>query len=153
MKILVIAGRYGLSGVPLAQLKLAKALARDGHQIELIYGAVNEGNKLPESNLFKISTLNSQRVSSMLFPLVKYFISKKPDLVFTAGDHLNAIVLIASIISISFAKISCSSRVTPYDTYSSKIFSKGWLLKIVMSLVDWRANACLLYTSDAADDL
>ena len=80
MKILVIAGRYGLSGVPLAQLKLAKALARDGHQIELIYGAVNEGNKLPESNLFKISTLNSQRVSSMLFPLVKYFISKKAGL-------------------------------------------------------------------------
>ena len=100
MKILVIAGRYGLSGVPLAQLKLSKALARDGHQVELIYGAVNEGNKLPESNLFKISTLNSQRVSSMLFPLVKYFISKKPDLVFTAGDHLNAIVLIASAIVI-----------------------------------------------------
>ena len=141
MKILVIAGRYGLSGVPLAQLKLAKALARDDHHVELIYGAVNEGNKLPESNLFKISTLNSKRVSSMLFPLAKYFIFKKPDLVFTAGDHLNAIVLIASIISISFAKISCSSRVTPYDTYSSKIFSKGWLLKIVMSLVDWRANA------------
>ena len=54
MKILVIAGRYGLSGVPLAQLKLAKALARDGHQVELIFGAVNDGNKLPESNLFKI---------------------------------------------------------------------------------------------------
>ena len=59
-----------------------------------------KGNKLPESNLFKISTLNSQRVSSMLFPLAKYFIFKKPDLVFTAGDHLNAIVLIASAIVI-----------------------------------------------------
>ena len=38
--------------MPLAQLKLAKALARDGHQIELIYGAVNEGNK-PESIYLK----------------------------------------------------------------------------------------------------
>jgi len=141
MKILIIAGRFGLSGVPLAQLKLAKALSRNNHQVELIYGAVNQGNKLPESNQFKISTLNSNRVSFMLFPLIKYFIFRKPDLVFTAGDHLNAIVLIASIVSISNSKISCSSRVTPYDTYSNKIFSKGWFLRIVMSLVDWRANA------------
>lgn len=151
MKILVIAGRYGLSGVPLAQLKLAKALARNNHEVELIYGAVNTGHKLPESNQFKISTLNCHRASLMLFPLVKYFIFRKPDIVFTAGDHLNAFVLIASIISMSHSKISCSSRVTPYDTYSDKIFSKGWMLKMVMKLVDWRANALTCVSKEMVD--
>ena len=67
----------------------------------------------------------------MLFKIIKYLFKHKPDIVLSAGDHLNAIVLLAAILSNSKAKISCSSRVTPYDTYSNKLFSKGWILKLV----------------------
>ena len=60
----------------------------------------------------------------MLFKIIKYLFKKKPDIVLSAGDHLNAIVLLAAILTNSKAKISCSSRVTPYDTYSNEFFSK-----------------------------
>ena len=54
MKICIIAGRYGLSGVPRAQYRLARALAEYGYEVELIYGAVNPGYKLPVSDKFEI---------------------------------------------------------------------------------------------------
>ena len=40
MKISLLAGTFSLSGVPLAQLKLARAFAKKGHDVELIYGNV-----------------------------------------------------------------------------------------------------------------
>jgi glycosyltransferase involved in cell wall biosynthesis len=151
MKILVLAGRYGLSGVPLAQLRFARALASEGHNIELIYGAVNDGHTLPSSDIFKILTLNKLRVSQMFYFLVKYFKNSSPDIVFSAGDHLNAVVLSAAILSNSKAKISCSSRVTPFDTYSNKLLSKGWFLKVVMRLVSFRADALTCVSKDMVD--
>ena len=38
MKILVISPAYSLSGVPLAQLRLAESLGKIGHNVDLIYG-------------------------------------------------------------------------------------------------------------------
>ena len=140
MKICVIAGRYGLSGVPLAQLRFARSLSKLGHEVELVFGSVNAGNKIPHSQNFKITTLNKKRVSLMFFNLIDIVKNKHFDLIFSAGDHLNAVVLLSAIISRSSIKISCSSRVTPFDTYSNYIFSKGWILKIIMKLVMHRAN-------------
>ena len=87
MKILLLAGRYGLSGVPLAQYRLARALSLRGHDIQLIYGAVNPGNVLPKSQLFEIQTFGKPRVFQMFFELIRCFKKDQPDLVFTAGDH------------------------------------------------------------------
>ena len=61
---------------------------------------------------------------------------------------MNAIVLLAAILSNSKAKISCSSKVTPYDTYSNKFFSKGWILKLVMQLVMFRADVLSCVSKD-----
>ena len=94
MKICVIAGRYGLSGVPLAQYRLARALAKLGHEVVLVFGSVNPGCALPSSEKFKILTLNKNRVSLMFFNLIKIVKYKNFDLIFSAGDHLNAMVLI-----------------------------------------------------------
>ena len=148
MKICVIAGRYGLSGVPLAQYRLAKALAKLGHEVVLVFGLVNAGCTMPSSEKFKILTLNKNRVSLMFFNLIKIVKYKNFDLIFSAGDHLNIMVLLAAIVSRSGIKISCSSRVTPYDTYSDKIFSKGWFLKIIMKLVMYRANVFSCVSKD-----
>ena len=71
MKICVIAGRYGISGVPLAQYRLAKALAKLGHNVELVFGSINLGCKIPSSEKFKILTLNKNRVLLMFFNLNK----------------------------------------------------------------------------------
>ena len=148
MKICVIAGRYGLSGVPLAQLRFARSLSKLGHEVELVFGSVNAGNKIPHSQNFKITTLNKKRVLSMFFNLIDIVKNKHFDLIFSAGDHLNAVVLLSAIISRSSIKISCSSRVTPFDTYSNYVFSKGWILKIIMRLVMHRANVLTCVSKD-----
>ena len=139
MKILVISGRYGVSGVPLAQLRLANVLSKRGHEVIYVVGAIND-NLTIKNVKFSINNLDCKRVIQMPFKLAFLFSRFKPDLIFTAGDHLNVVVLFAAIISLCGAKISCSSRVTPFDTYAGGIFSKNWFLKIAMILLSWRAN-------------
>jgi len=57
---------------------------------------------------------------------------------------------LASIFSFSKAKISVSSRVTPFDTYKNAnvIFSKGWFLKRFFPIVHWRANVMTCVSKD-----
>jgi hypothetical protein len=63
----------------------------------------------------------------MFFDIIKLIFNKNFDVIFTAGEHLNAVVLVAAIITRSKIKISCSSRVTPFDTYSNNVFTKRWI--------------------------
>ncbi len=151
MKICVLAARYALSGVPLAQLRFAKTLALSGHRVDLMYGLVNPGYKLPEVSGVNVTTLGKQHVSDMLVPLIKYIKAKDPDVIFSAGDHLNAVVLLAAIITGSKAKISCSSRVTPFDTYSNVVFTKRWFLKLLMNAVMSRADALTCVSKDMVE--
>lgn len=150
-RILLLAGRFGLSGVPLAQLRLARVLAERGHTVKLVYGMLNEGIAPPVADGVDIEFLQHPRVSSMVLPLIRIMWTYRPDVIFSAGDHLNAMVLLAALLSRTKAKISCSSRVTPYDTYSRKIFSKGWILKQVMRLMMPRADALTCVSKDMVE--
>ena len=132
MKICVVTPLFAIAGVPLAQLRLARALTNKGHEVDLIIGRVDPQFTLPDIKGVKVIVLNCFKVRSMLVPLIKYFINNKPEVVFTAEDHLNAIVLLSVIIVGSKVKISCSSRVTPYDTYSQKLFTKRWFIMKLM---------------------
>ncbi len=149
MKILVISPVYSLAGVPLAQLRLAKSLVKFGHHVDLIYGC-KKYKKIESVKNLNIIFFNKFRVIGMLLPLIKYLIFKKPDVIFSAEDHLNSIVILASILSFSKAKISVSSRVTPIDTYrnSNIIFSKGWFLKKLFPIVHWRSNVMTCVSKD-----
>lgn len=148
MKIALFSARFALSGVPLAQIRFARSLAALGHDVELIFGLVNPGYRLPDIEGVKVLVLNKSRVVGMIFPIYSYFKSSRPDVVFSAGDHLNAIVLLAALMSRSAAKISCSSRVTPFDTYSNVPFTKRWILKHFMWAVMWRANSLTCVSED-----
>ncbi len=150
-RILLLAGRYGLSGVPLAQLRLARVLAARGHTVKLVYGLVNAGATLPTADGVEIDSLHQARVLGMIRPLVRLLKSYRPDIVFSAGDHLNVIVLLAARLARSKAKISCSSRVTPYDTYSDRPFSRGWVLKQAMRVTMPRADALTCVARDMVD--
>ena len=77
--------------------------------------------------------------------------SAKPDVVFSAEDHLNAVVLLSAILAGSKAKVSGSSRVTPFDTYSNKPFSKRWVLKHFVRSLMWRANALTCVSKDMVE--
>jgi len=147
----VIAGRYGISGVPLAQMRFARALARRGHEVELLFGKTEEGQVLPLVKGVTVRSFEKLRVIQLLLPLVRYFRENRIDLVFSAGDHLNVIVLLAAILSRTKAKVSCSSRVTPFDTYSRVPFSKGWILKLMSQLTLWRATALTCVSEDMVE--
>jgi glycosyltransferase involved in cell wall biosynthesis len=113
-----------------------------------VIGHIDPQHQLPETSGVNLLVLNKPNVRSMLFPIWRYLRITKPDVVFTAEDHLNAVVLLAAIASGSCAKISGSSRVTPYDTYSTTWFSKRWYLKQIMRLVMWRADVLTCVSQD-----
>lgn len=129
MKITVATPRFALAAVPLAQIRFARALANRGHEVTLVVGYVEPGYTFPEISGFRVQILNIPRVRNMFLPLIRYLFKEKPDLVFSAEDHFNIVILLAARLVRSKSKVSCSSRVTPFDTYSNTICSKRWFLK------------------------
>ena len=151
MKVCVITPRYAISGVPLAQWRFARALAANGHKVDLIIGRVDADLDVPASPGVNLIALQRPRVRSMFLPFWRYLRREKPDVVFSAEDHLNALVLLAAILARSKARISGSCRVTPFDTYAGRPFSKRWLLKQIVRLVSWRADALTCVSRDMVD--
>ncbi len=151
MKICVVTPRFAIAGVPLAQLRFTQALVNHGHQVDLIIGYVDPQYTLPALQNIRLQVWDKPRVINMLFDLVRYLRTETPDIIFSAEDHLNTVLLIAAIISGSKVKISGSSRVTPFDTYSSTLLSKRWILKQLARSVMWRADALTCVSKDMVD--
>lgn len=148
MKVCVLTPLYAIAGVPLAQLRFARVLAARGYDVDLVIGRVEPQYVLPDMDLVKVHVLARAHVRQMLIPLWRYLKRERPDVVFSAEDHLNAVLLLGAIGSGSRAKISCSSRVTPFDTYSHVPFTKRWYLKHMMRAVMWRANVLTCVSQD-----
>lgn len=153
LKICVITAAYNYTGVALAQVRFARALAKRGHRVELVFGTVNQDQLppghpgLPQVPGVSVTQWGVTRARSMLAPLCRYLRHAKPDLVFSAEDQLNDMVLMAAIITGSRAKISGSSRVFPVDAlghdgpYSNTPLTRKWVFKQVTRAVTWRADA------------
>lgn len=148
MRITVVTPVLAIAGVPLAQIRFARALARRGHEVTLLVGWVDPAFRVPELNGVVIEELGRRQVRAMFAPLCAYLRRCRPEVVFSAEDHLNCIVLLAAMVTRSNAKISGSSRVTPYDTYSSNPFDKRWVLKQLMRLTMGRADVLTCVSKD-----
>ena len=151
LRIAVVTPRYAISGVPLAQWRFAAAFGALGHEVDLIVGRCDTNLAIPPAPGVRVTVVGSGQTRGMFFYIARYLLRAKPDIVFSAEDHLNTIVLIAAILTRSQAKISGSSRVTPYDTYSSTPFTKRWLLKVMARMVAWRADALTCVSHDMVD--
>ena len=147
-RICFFIARYSHSGVPLAQLRLAKAFLQRGYKIDFVIGYVPPGLTLPTDLGFDILNLAQPRTFKLLGPVVRMIRHNQPDVIFSAEDHLNLIVTLAVHLTGSRAKLSVSSRVTPYDTYSNRILSKGWVLKALNPLLWHRADALTCVSRD-----
>ena len=147
-KIIFFIARYSHSGVPLAQLRLAKAFMQRGYEIDFVIGYVPPELKLPANLGFDVVNLKQTRTFKLLWPIVGIIRRKQPDVIFSAEDHLNAVVTLAVLLTRSRARLSVSSRVTPYDTYSKKLLSKGWVLKVLNPLLWGRADALTCVSRD-----
>lgn len=151
VKISIVTPRFAYSGVPLAQVRFAQAFARRGHEVDLLIGYVQPEIGVPNLPGLNLKILGLKRVKDMLLPLYRHFRSSKPEVIFSAEDHLNFMVLLAATLAGSKAKISGSSRVTPFDTYSNQIFSKRWFLKHLMKAMMWRSDALTCVSKDMVD--
>lgn len=151
LRAFVVTPVFSLSGVPLAQIRFARALANRGHDVTLVIGSIDPAYPFPDAPEITVRNLNMPNARRMLYPLIKLFREQRPDVVFSAEDHLNAFVLLAGILSGSKAKISASSRVTPYDTYPKRLFSKGTVLKQLMKAVMYRADALTCVSKDMVE--
>lgn len=151
MRICVVTPIYTIAGVPLAQFRFARALAARGHEVDLVVGHLAAGMEFPDVGSVRLIHMRRRRVRSMLFPLVAYLRRERPAVVFSAEDHLNCVTLLAALLARSDAKISCSSRVTPFDTYSNVPFTKRWFLKHIMRAVMPRADALTCVASDMVE--
>ncbi|MDB5698450.1 MAG: glycosyltransferase, partial [Alphaproteobacteria bacterium] len=164
MKICVISPRYTFTGVALAQIRLARALAEDGHDVDMIFGCIDEDH-LPEDrrDLPHVPGVNmmewgKRRVLGLFLPVCRYLAKEKPDLVFSAEDHLNDIVLLAALVTRSGAKISVSSRVFPLSTtghdgpYSNKPLTRKWLFKQLTRILMRRADALTCVSEDLSHE-
>jgi glycosyltransferase involved in cell wall biosynthesis len=148
VNILVVTPRYAISGVPLAQARFAAALAAMGHHVTFMVGRTDSGLAIPQAPGVTVIDLAARQVRDMMWPLWHYFRRHRPEVVFAAEDHLNCMVLAAAILARSQAKISGSSRVTPFDTYSNRPLSKRWVLKQAMRALAWRADALTCVSQD-----
>ena len=148
MKFCVISPVFSIAGVPLAQIRLAKALANAGHEVDLIFCSINQAFEVPNIQNVNIVNFNIKNVRWVLLKLCIYLLQKKPAVIFSAEDHLNILVSICTIVTGSKVKISASSRVTPYDTYSNKSFYKKWVLKNLFKMFQWRINVLTCVSKD-----
>lgn len=151
MKIAVLLARYSITGVPLAQMRLARALAARGHDVDLVIGCLDEGSSPPAAPGVRVHVWNRPQVRAMLLPLMTFLNGERPDVVFSAEDHLNTMLLLAAVLTRSRTKISGSSRVTPFDTYSDKPWTKRWFLKHAARALMWRADALTCVSRDMVD--
>jgi len=148
MKVSVISPILNIAGVPLAQLRLARSLAKQNHKVDLIFGQIQDREIILDLANVNIIDFKKKNIRSIFFKLCQYLINAKPDVIFTAEDHLNIIVSICAVITRSKVKISASSRVKPFDTYSNKIFSKKWFLKYLFKATSWRINLLTCVSKD-----
>jgi glycosyltransferase involved in cell wall biosynthesis len=162
LKACIITATYSYTGVALAQVRFARALAERGNEVELIFGRIDV-DQLPAGSPgppvvpgVKVSDWKVDRARGMLAALCRYLRQNKPDAVFCAEDHLNDMVLLAALITRSRAKISCSSRVFPLDQvghhgpYSTKPFTKQWAFMQLTRRLMKRANAWTCVSEDLA---
>lgn len=148
MRICVITPRWAIAGVPLAQRRLALALSAIGHEVDLIIGRKDADLSIPDTPGVNLIVWSAVGVRGMILPFIRYLHISKPEVVFSAEDHLNGAVFLAAVLARSKAKVTGSSRVPPSDSYSNRIFTKGWIRKIAMKTVMSRANALTCVSRD-----
>lgn len=164
MRISIISPRYTLTGVAQAQVRFAAALVSRGHDVELVFGCLDPAHlpagkrEAPAIPGAKVLIWNCDRVLGMFAPVCRYLRQRRPDIVFSAEDHLNDVVLLAAKATGSTAMISGSSHVLPVDAeghdgpYSNRRFTGKWIFKQLTRALMWRADAMTCVSEDLVEE-
>ena len=74
MKVSVISPILNIAGVPLAQLRLARSLAKQNHKVDLIFGQNKNRQIISDLDNVNIIDFKKKNVRSIFFKLCKYLI-------------------------------------------------------------------------------
>lgn len=129
-------------------MRLAKAFRRQGFPVDFIVAHVPGDLAPPSAEGIRVIVLDRSRAVGAFFPICRYLRSERPGVVFSAEDHMNLVVTAAMLATASRAKLSVSSRVTPFDTYSNKVFTKRWVMKQIATPLGRRADALVCVSRD-----
>ncbi len=151
VRICVITPRYMLSGVALAQHRFARSLGAAGHEVDFVIGRVEPDLSVPPSPGVTVHELGLPQARHMVRPFWLYLRRQRPDIVFSAEDHLNTLVILTAWAARSPARISGSSRDPPFDTYSGQAFTKRWFLKHLARLSFRRADVLTCVSRDMVE--
>lgn len=149
-RIAFFIARHSRTGVPLAQLRLARALATRGYHVDFVVGYVPEDIDPPASPGINVIVLNRSRTLGMFPHMVKYLRAARPDIVFSAEDHMNAITAFAAVASGVKTKISASSRITPRRVYRAGAGVRPKLDALLHRLSRRRIDVLTCVSSDMA---
>ena len=152
MKITFFTARYSLTGVPLAQIRLAKLFLSKGYNVDFILGYVPKDLTVPKLDGINVINFNHSRVLTMFGMIIKYLKNTKPDIIISAEDHLNTVVLTSARIAKSKAKISVSFRISATRVYRGKFLSKSWFMQKALGLVYHRADVLACVSKDMAKE-
>ena len=150
IKVAFFTAQYSLTGVPLAQIRLAKLFLKKGYDVDFILGSVPKGLILPELEGINIIDLSRRRVLAMFGVIRKYLKRVKPDIIISAEDHMNIVVLLSAWLAKSKAKISASFRISATRVYSGKVLSKSWMMQKALGIVYHRADILACVSKDMA---
>ena len=156
LKIALLANDDLLNGPSLAQFRFAKSLSDNNLNVDLIIANRSFITDLSRFDNGKINFINlkKKRTIYLIWPLIKYLRTFKPDIVFSAGDHLNLILIISTLLCFAKCKLSLSSRVSPFDTYQNKSksefnsFFKSKIMFYLFKLISWRADVLTCVSND-----
>ncbi|QZN97073.1 glycosyltransferase [Symbiopectobacterium purcellii] len=126
MKIAIFIPNFLQGGAETVMVNIANYMADMGHQIDLIVAENRGPLKDIVSEKININNLNCGRVIFSLPKLVFYFLNKKPDVFFSTLKENNVVAILASIISLSKAKVVIREANTLSEEFSreSKLLQK-----------------------------
>lgn len=152
-KIAFFLPNLGGGGAEKVMLNLAKVFAEDGFFIDMVLSKA-EGpllKKVPDN--VRIIDLNSKSVSFSLPRLVSYLKMHQPSALLSALDHANVVAILAKSLSKMPVKIIASVHTTITMSVKNSSYWRGKLLPMFVKLCYPKADAIVVVSKKAAEDL
>ena len=140
-------------GVQRAQVRLANEFLEMGFKVDALVFSAHGPLASSLENGVRVIKLGASSAKGAFFSLFNYLRTIKPDVVFSAEDHVNVIFLLARLLSARSTRYSVSCHVSPgLWAKNAKAGQKSWFLKKLVSLLYPSSDQCVVLSSGMAEE-
>lgn len=153
MKVTLVMPGLDIGGVERVMLQLAEGLTQNGINVDLV--VINTAGKMRNDvpKEVQLVDLNAPRVLLSIPQLIKYLLNIRPDVIISAKDYQNIIVLIAVKLSGIVTKVIVTTHVdVSVDWKQDSGFKQKFIKHLVTLCYPW-ADHIVAVSSGAADGL